>query len=103
MDQELKKAWTSALRSGEYRQCRNQLTSGSGGYCCLGVLAKIAGLTTSADGCEIQTEDEEHAGYRPIEALVGQSLEPFYQRNDGFDPIRPHSFSEIADYIDEVL
>lgn len=103
MDQALKAAWTAALRSGEYRQCSSQLHSSSGGYCCLGVLAKIANLTISADGCEIQTEDEEHAGYRPIEALVGQSLNPFWERNDGNEWQVKHTFPQIADYIYEVL
>lgn len=36
--------WTAALRSGEYKQGRDELL-GSDGYCCLGVMAKIAGKT----------------------------------------------------------
>lgn len=33
----IKKAWIKALRSGEYKQCRNKLKDGES-YCCLGVL-----------------------------------------------------------------
>ncbi len=38
----VKKAWTQALRSGEYAQAEGYLKA-SGGYCCLGVLAECAG------------------------------------------------------------
>lgn len=41
MDQDIKKRWTDALRSGEYSQDRNWLAT-SDGYCCLGVLCEIA-------------------------------------------------------------
>ena len=46
---ELKQKWLAALRSGEYKQCTGSLSGiamdDSGvGYCCLGVLAKVAGL-----------------------------------------------------------
>jgi hypothetical protein len=37
-----RKLWVDALRSGKYGQCRDQLIDGNE-YCCLGVLADIAG------------------------------------------------------------
>ena len=40
---ELKKKWVDALRSGKYRQSRGAL-KGQRGYCCLGVLASLAGV-----------------------------------------------------------
>lgn len=101
MNQALKKAWTSALRSGAYRQCRGTLAL-NGGYCCLGVLASVAGLTITSGGNEV-----EYDGYKPLETLAGQPLEPFWARNDGDDlgeiKIPKHTFAQIADYIDEVL
>ncbi len=32
--------WIDALESGEYKQCRNELTNGEG-FCCLGVACEI--------------------------------------------------------------
>jgi hypothetical protein len=40
MNQEIKKLWIDALRSGEYGQCKGVLHSEEG-YCCLGVLTDI--------------------------------------------------------------
>lgn len=43
MDPEVKAAWTAALRSGDYKQCREQLhEADSDQYCCLGVLCDLA-------------------------------------------------------------
>jgi len=42
MKAEWKDKWVAALRSGEYKQTREQLYDGKG-YCCLGVLCKITG------------------------------------------------------------
>ena len=44
MDQELKAKWVDALRSGEYKQGKERLHNlGDNSYCCLGVLADVAG------------------------------------------------------------
>ena len=40
MNQEVKKIWVDALRSGEYEQCKKKLYNGSA-YCCLGVLCDL--------------------------------------------------------------
>lgn len=46
MDQEVKRRWVEALRSGEYRQGAGRLGSRVGEekpkYCCLGVLCEVA-------------------------------------------------------------
>ena len=42
MDRKYKAEWLKALRSGEYQQARGKLYDGTG-YCCLGVLCKVAG------------------------------------------------------------
>lgn len=46
MDNEIKSAWTTALRSGYYKQGKNALNRESDGggreYCCLGVLCELA-------------------------------------------------------------
>lgn len=45
MDDELKRKWVEALRSGKYRQGRKQLRirhpGGDDSYCCLGVLCDL--------------------------------------------------------------
>lgn len=40
MNQEIKQAWTTALRSGEYKQTTHALQA-DGKFCCLGVLCNI--------------------------------------------------------------
>ena len=44
--------WVEALRSGEYKQTQGFLKDEKG-YCCLGVLVKIAG-----DGCRIDDDGD---------------------------------------------
>jgi hypothetical protein len=41
MNQEIKKRWVEALRSGEYEQGRKHLHPEAGKYCCLGVLCDL--------------------------------------------------------------
>jgi len=46
MTQELKDKWVAALRSGKYKQTSGvlkRMESGACSYCCLGVLATLAG------------------------------------------------------------
>ena len=46
MNPEVKKLWCDALRSEKYSQGRHALRSrNSGGYCCLGVLEQVFGLS----------------------------------------------------------
>lgn len=42
--EELRVLWLAALRSGEYEQATGTLRQYMGGFCCLGLLAKIAGI-----------------------------------------------------------
>jgi len=41
---ELIEKWLEALESGEYKQGKNTLVNSRDGYCCLGVLCKVAEL-----------------------------------------------------------
>lgn len=45
LPKEFAQKWIKALRSGEYGQIRNKLSSGDGDYCCLGVACKIIGIS----------------------------------------------------------
>jgi hypothetical protein len=98
MDPILKANWCKALRSGEYVQGQGTLRNDAGQYCCLGVLCVVAGLELDPSGnSPVGSKDS----YQPIEPLVGDaSLNALYHRNDGICGQRPHTFSEIADYIE---
>lgn len=111
MDTELKAKWVAALRSGEYQQARGTLFDGEG-YCCLGVLCKVAGLPIRPDGGGVLghgIEDASFSSYEPIFKLVGgyKNSHPLSIRNDGARDLavqlHPHSFAEIADYIEQNL
>ena len=39
-----RKKWIAALRSGEYKQGKGCLENANGEFCCIGVLAKLAGV-----------------------------------------------------------
>jgi hypothetical protein len=99
MDAELKTKWVNALRSGEYKQCRNTLHEGEA-YCCLGVLAVISGLDVEGRVGLLADPDS----YEPIYNLIGSKFiaRNLAERNDGHY-YHPHSFSEIADYIEKNL
>lgn len=96
--------WIDALRSGKYKQIKNTLCR-DGGYCCLGVLGHINGLS---DHIMSEFDDlfyeripkdnlpkelflsQEDTGKRDIQAVVAQL-------NDSAG----YSFSEIADWIEQ--
>jgi len=108
----LKKKWVKALRSGKYKQTRGRLRTKNGArHCCLGVLCELMGRSDWAGDPQTLPADElEKAG---IPLVVGTALA---RMNDGFDPadgefiteegdepVREHSFSEIADHIEKNL
>ena len=92
MDAKLKETWTTALRSGKYRQSRGMLRREDGSYCCLGVLCAVNDWSMS------------------YHILSAHGLSPGNQnalidRNDGKGKFEsaPWSFEQIADYIEEHL
>jgi hypothetical protein len=99
MDKELKAKWIAALRSGVYHQTRGSMKDFDG-YCCLGVLREIIapGSTAAAKNSDhLSAEHAEIAGLR-----FGQQSE-LANMNDGSNDHRPHSFAEIADYIEKEI
>ena len=106
MDAKLKADWVKALRSGEYRQTRGVLQHGDA-FCCLGVLCVVAGLgiREGGDGV-VGAPGGDNDAYQPIFDLLGgyKVSHQCSQRNDGDGECRPpHSFPEIADYIEKML
>lgn len=45
MKEEIKDKWVAALRSGKYVQTRDRLKDYDNGFCCLGVLCDISGVS----------------------------------------------------------
>ena len=92
MNQELKRLWVQALRSGKYEQARSAfcvMSNGNGvSYCALGVLVKEANLaiTPNTDWCD--TVEGLGVSVEDIDTLV--------ELND----TDKKSFSEIADWIE---
>lgn len=97
MDAELKAKWIAALRSGEYRQCRDALVK-DGGFCCLGVLHTVV---TGAPPI-IDTWGMEQP--KPLDIdLTHEEITDLANRNDGNKSHIAHSFAQIADYIEKNL
>src|SRR6478736_1184272 len=112
----LKQKWVDALLSGQYQQCTGTLWDGNG-YCCLGVLEKVAGNINFFDP-EGLNYDEDNDRYfdddgdivdsnfiqpRGQELLVTVGMDNEIQtilseKNDGGD-----SFTLIATWIEENL
>ena len=131
MNKEIKAEWLKRLRSGEYQQAKKQLhTQDDTGdsFCCLGVLCDMHREMTQ-DGYWRSTEytwyyhtdeDEDNATlpmsvyewaglddecpnvfiHTPQEGTIAVYNDGGYSRNDK-EIIEPHTFSEIADIIEE--
>ena len=96
MDKAIKEKWVKALRSGRYKQAKECLYNG-GGYCCLGVLARVQGAKTNELGDEYLEDDLKKyaAGLR----LDSQKV--LARMNDGSGNDYSKTFKEIADYIEK--
>ena len=90
----LRTKWTTALRSGKYRQAQNRLRKDDA-FCCLGVLCDIVGAPTSGVYPSEETTalvgigNNEAAGGRPVGGYL-------WEMNDNFGD----DFATIADAID---
>lgn len=104
MDAQLKAKWIEALRSGKYEQARGRLHTRDGGYCCLGVLCRVADLEIDEDtGDAVVGALESGDDYQPIYDIISkENAPPLWRRNDGLGEFeKALSFAEIADYIEE--
>jgi hypothetical protein len=96
MKRELRDRWVAALRSGEYKQGRDQLRTPGGSFCCLGVLAETVGARR--DGYRYHFEGDTHSRSLDVpETLVG-GLEQSALIDMNDDAEEP--FSVIADWIE---
>ncbi len=91
--------WSKALRSGEYKQGRNQLRTpsveGKRSYCCLGVLADLidpeswSGSEWRGDHCAL-----------PAEQIPAWLSIPQHGRAMWMNDTDGASFGQIADWVD---
>ncbi len=102
MNQEVKKKWVDALRSGKYDQCKGSL-KGEKGYCCLGVLTDLYLKEKNLDWIEYQNWGTlpslvtHWAGLDYNNPSIGISYAT--ELNDDFNK----TFDEIADLIEKNL
>lgn len=117
MNQDIKKQWVEALRSGEYTQGKGRLHDGKN-FCCLGVLCGItknkthmdwehrgnhytfngeSGLLPGivADACEIGGTNNPSS--IPLTVLVDEEEYDIDELNDLYD----WTFNDLADLIEE--
>lgn len=102
LDADVKAKWIAALRSGKYRQARKTLRDASGAMCCLGVLCAIQGMSFDdfdADTLETISPPEE---YCDLDWSIRHKLAVMNDGGVGGDE-RPHTFDEIASYIEANL
>jgi len=107
MEEEIKKAWITGLRSGDYSQCRGKIVDGAGGHCCLAVLGKTVGFTIDIEA-EQFVEDKKFPVYEddgsPYPSLIKFGLTSelqfsFIDMNDDENM----SFDQIANVIEKQL
>lgn len=117
MNPDVKQAWLTALRSGEYKQGVGGLHSGNT-WCCLGVicdLAAKAGIGHWEDGqgyLYFMAAGESTYDYPPSPVVNWAGLDisnpriqrtPITDYNDGAGGVPGHTFAEIADLIEQYL
>lgn len=96
MDPVIKRRWVKALRSGEFKQEREQLVSTSGKrHCCLGVLCVIQ----AKPGYEMWWPS---AGTPPHEFRAGLTDDDMEILIDANDEAR-WTFDDIATYVEVML
>jgi len=104
--------WIAALRSGEYQQHCGDLFPGANvseqngtltqdiqnqtHYCCIGVY----GMLTAKAGFNFERAKE---SYALVEELGICTTKELWTRNDGTIDKYPHTFSQIADYIEQQM
>lgn len=120
MTPEFKAKWIEALRSGEYKQAKECLRDMDGAMCCLGVAANLidpckwnpaADEAEDIEKGEVSTvgfgwDGDQTAYTGAVSEAIGILSEvatSLAQRNDGTAGFEPHTFAEIADYIEKNL
>ena len=99
MNQEIKKKWVDALRSGKYKQGRGRLKA-SGKFCCLGVLCSVVRAKNWVGDALLPSHVRAKAGldcYNPGVEYHRHQISLAELNDNGT------SFAEIAGLIEEQL
>ena len=102
MNEDVKRLWVDALRSGDYKQGRHALNK-DGAFCCLGVLCEIAhklGVVSKKQYENVFLYDDDSLSL-PLKVSEWSELESQYELASMND--RGESFTQIADYIENIL
>ena len=113
MNQEVKKIWVEALRSGKYQQGRGKLKRSDDlkpTYCCLGVLCEVAYPNDANYHADLTVPTEETlklAGLK-YDGMDIKTFRKLWMMNDGHDDNvhndgKFYNFKEIANWIEENL
>jgi hypothetical protein len=97
MNPEIKQRWVEALRSGEYKQTREELYDGNGGYCCLGVLCDLA----IKDGVLDKWDDYIDRWYPNSDELEGAGLEGLWA-DDELLPAKAQHWAGLTNHAPNV-
>lgn len=76
MRRDIATKWAEALRSGEYRQCKEVLQRGTGGFCCLGVLCDLHRQAKGGEWVGPQPHTVGGLIYQPAEGGEDYSMLP---------------------------
>lgn len=93
LTKEMKEAWISALRSGDYEQGKVNLFFNNK-YCCLGVLCQLNNVEVGIEKAVV-----ENAYEWLMQLLTQDVVRNLWRMNDYHN----NSFTEIADWIEENL
>lgn len=125
MNPDVKAKWLTALRSGEYAQTKGALerieetANGPVGFCCLGVLCKIAADEGVIERKETDRTFDKGVQYDGVYALPPTTVtewagietftdfplrsEPLHDNLANLNDIHGYTFAQIADIIEEHL
>ena len=95
----LRTKWTTALRSGRYRQTQNRLRSGDE-FCCLGVLCDVSGAGTWVNETCFHVGPEWCMNFPPHPVMAAASLGVEYCDLSDMNDKQHDDFATIADAID---
>lgn len=96
MNKDLKQPWIDALRSGKFKQTKNNLKDGTG-HCCLGVLCELS-PEKFKESLKDGFFEEELIDFIYWSGMSMAMMDVLAQKNDS-----GKTFDEIADYIEENL
>lgn len=117
LPKDFKKKWIAALRSGEYKQLKNNLYKENwvtsdrqeSGYCCLGVAARVCGLDKEfikdkdwLNEIDEEVINESIPAMLLYDAYTNELIKKLQEMNDG-EGRKQRSFKQIANWIEKNL